>query len=73
MLQQLNQLAKNFNNGWQTLASLIDSLISVHQVISKATASLHIVGGDTPFEGVHENISFENVSFAYGTKRSTSS
>ena len=69
LLQQLNQLAKNFNNGWQTLASLIDSLISVHQVISKATASLHIVGGDTPFEGVHENISFENVSFAYGDEK----
>ena len=47
----------------------IDSLISVHQVISKATASLHIVGGDTPFEGVHENISFENVSFAYGDEK----
>ena len=69
LLQQLNQLAKNFNNGWQTLASLIDSLISVHQVIAKATASLHIVGGDTPFEGVHESISFENVSFAYGDEK----
>ena len=69
LLQQLNQLAKNFNNGWQTLASLIDSLISVHQVISKATASLHIVGGDTPFEGVHDSISFENVSFAYGDEK----
>jgi subfamily B ATP-binding cassette protein MsbA len=69
ILLQLSQLAKNFNAGWQTLVSLIDSLISVRDVIAKATASLRIVGGGTPFEGVRESIRFENVSFAYGDEK----
>jgi hypothetical protein len=33
ILLQLSQLAKNFNGGRQTLVSLIDSLISVRDVI----------------------------------------
>ena len=69
LLLQLNQLAKNFNNGLQTLASLIDSLISVRDVIARATASRRIVGGSTPFKGVREGIRFENVSFAYGDEK----
>ena len=69
ILLQLSQLAKNFNAGWQTLVSLIDSLISVRDVISKATASLRIVGGKTKFEGVRESIRLENVSFAYGDEK----
>ena len=69
ILLQLSQLAKNFNGGRQTLVSLIDSLISVRDVINKATASLRIVGGSTKFEGVRESIRFENVSFAYGDEK----
>ena len=69
LLLQLSQLAKNFNSGRQTLVSLVDSLISVRDVIAKATASRHIVGGAIPFEGVHESIRFENVSFAYGDEK----
>jgi ABC-type multidrug transport system fused ATPase/permease subunit len=69
ILLQLSQLAKNFNGGWQTLVSLIDSLISVRDVINKATASLRIVGGSTKFEGVRESIRLENVSFAYGDEK----
>ena len=66
ILLQLNQLSKSFNSGWQTLVSLIDSLIAVRGLIDKARASRHIVGGDVRFDGLREAIRFENVSFAYG-------
>jgi subfamily B ATP-binding cassette protein MsbA len=69
ILLQLSQLAKNFNGGRQTLVSLIDSLISVRDMINKATASLRIVGGSTKFEGVRESIRLESVSFAYGDEK----
>lgn len=65
ILLRLNQKAKDFNGGRQVLSALIDSLISVRDVIDRAKASRQIRGGKTKFTGVRESIRFENVSFSY--------
>jgi ABC-type multidrug transport system fused ATPase/permease subunit len=66
ILLRLNQKAKDFNGGRQSLSSLIDSLISVRDVIDRAKKSRQIRGGKVKFEGVDECIRFDNVSFTYG-------
>jgi subfamily B ATP-binding cassette protein MsbA len=65
ILLRLNQKAKDFNGGRQSLSALIDSLISVRDVIERAKTSRQIRGGKTKFTGVCDSIRFENVSFAY--------
>jgi len=65
ILLRLNQKAKDFNNLRQALSSLIDSLLLVRSVISRAKASRNIVGGKLAFTGVSRDIRFDNVSFSY--------
>jgi subfamily B ATP-binding cassette protein MsbA len=65
IMLQLNNNVKSFNNGRQTLSANIDSLRLVRDTLTRAQASRHIVGGDTPFTGLREGIHFENVTFAY--------
>jgi len=65
ILLRLNQKAKDFNSSRQALSALIDSLITVRDVIDRAKASRQIRGGKTKFTGVRDSIRFENVSFSY--------
>lgn len=65
ILLRLNQKAKDFNGQRQSLSALIDSLITVRDVIDRARSSRHIRGGKVKFSGLSEGIRFENVSFAY--------
>ena len=65
ILLRLNQKAKDFNGGRQSLSALIDSLLSVRDVIDRAKKSRQIRSGKTEFTGVRESIRFENVSFSY--------
>ncbi len=65
ILLRLNQKAKDFNGGRQSLSALIDSLVSVRDVIDRAKKSRQIRGGKVKFDGVRESIRFEDVSFAY--------
>ena len=65
ILLRLNQKTKDFNGGRQSLSALVDSLISVRDVIDRAKTSRQIRGGKTKFTGVRDSISFENVSFSY--------
>jgi ABC-type multidrug transport system fused ATPase/permease subunit len=65
ILLRLNQKAKDFNGGRQSLSATIDSLISVRDVIDRAKTSRQIRGGKTQFTGVRESIRFEDVSFSY--------
>ena len=65
ILLRLNQKAKDFNGGRQSLSATIDSLISVRDVIERAKTSRQIRGGKTKFTGVRESIRFEDVSFSY--------
>jgi ATP-binding cassette, subfamily B, bacterial MsbA len=66
ILLQLNNNSKAFNNGRQSLVANIDSLHLVRDTFDRANASRRIVGGDAPFAGLHEGITFDDVSFAYG-------
>ena len=65
ILLRLNQKAKDFNSSRQALSALIDSLITVRDVIDRAKASRQIRGGKTKFTVVRDSIRFENVSFSY--------
>ena len=65
ILLRLNQKAKDFNGQRQTMSSIIDSLLTVRDVIDRARASRQIRGGKLKFTGVRESIRFENVSFSY--------
>ncbi|HJW76871.1 MAG TPA: ABC transporter ATP-binding protein [Thermoleophilia bacterium] len=65
ILLRLNQKAKDFNGQRQAMSSQIDGLLSVNDMIERATRSRHIRGGRLEFRGVRESIRFENVSFAY--------
>ena len=65
ILLRLNQKAKDFNGGRQSLSALIDSLLHVRDVIDRAKTSRQIRGGKVKFTGVQESIRFEDVSFAY--------
>ena len=65
ILLRLNQKAKDFNGGRQSLSALIDSLLNVRDVIERSKKSRQIRGGKVKFEGAHESIRFEGVSFAY--------
>ena len=66
ILLQLNVNVKGFNNGRQTLSANIDSLHLVRMTFKRASASRHIIGGETPFEALVDGIRLEGVSFAYG-------
>jgi subfamily B ATP-binding cassette protein MsbA len=65
ILLRLNQKSKDFNGGRQVLAATSDSLQAVHDVIDRAKASRHIVGGSVKFGGLRDRILIDNVSFAY--------
>ena len=65
ILLRLNQKAKDFNGQRQTMSSVIDSLLTVRDVIDRAKASRQIRGGKLKFTGLQESIRFENVSFSY--------
>jgi ABC-type multidrug transport system fused ATPase/permease subunit len=66
ILLRLNQKAKDFNGQRQSLSALMASLMTVRDVIDRATESRHITSGQTEFRGVDESIRLENVSFSYG-------
>jgi subfamily B ATP-binding cassette protein MsbA len=65
ILLRLNQKAKDFNGQRQSLSALIDSLITVRDVIDRARSSRHIRGGKVKFSGLSDGVRFEDVSFAY--------
>jgi len=65
ILLRLNQKAKDFSIGQQTLSSNVDSLEMVHDTIRKAKASRTIVGGSKRFTGLRESIELRGIRFAY--------
>ncbi len=65
ILLRLNQKAKDFNGGRQSLSALVDSLFTVSDVVERSRKSRRIRGGRVKFEGIRDGIRFEQVSFAY--------
>lgn len=65
ILLRMNQKAKEFSIGRQTLASNMDSLEMVRATISEANASRTITSGEREFTGLREAIELRGVAFAY--------
>jgi ABC-type multidrug transport system fused ATPase/permease subunit len=65
ILLRLNQKAKDFSIGRQTLSANIDSLEYVKSMVDRAKASRLIRSGDRPFAGLKDGVEFRNVSFSY--------
>jgi subfamily B ATP-binding cassette protein MsbA len=65
VLLRMNQKAKEFSTGRQTMSSFLESLLFVERTTTEAREARHIVSGPRTFDGLHEGISFEGVGFVY--------
>jgi len=65
VLLRMNQKAKEFSTGRQTLSSYLESLLFVERVTKEARVARRIVSGPRAFEGLRSGITFEDVAFVY--------
>jgi subfamily B ATP-binding cassette protein MsbA len=65
VLLRMNQKAKEFSTGRQTLSSYLESLLFVERVTKEARVARRIVSGPRTFEGLRSGITFEDVAFVY--------
>jgi len=67
VLLRMNQKAKEFTGGRQLMSSYLESLLFVERTTREAREARRIVSGPRIFSGLQRDITFSNVSFAYGT------
>jgi len=67
VLLRMNQKAKEFTGGRQLMSSYLESLLFVERTTREAREARRIVSGPRTFTGLQRDITFTDVSFAYGT------
>jgi len=65
VLLRLNQKAKEFSTGRQSMSSTLESLLFVERTTRQAREARSIVSGPRPFAGLSDAIDFEDISFVY--------
>jgi ABC-type multidrug transport system fused ATPase/permease subunit len=65
ILNRLNAKVKEFNQGRQAISANIAGLLLVKEMTDDAEESNTIRSGASPFDGLQEEITFENVVFDY--------
>lgn len=65
VLLRMNQKAKEFSTGRQTMSSFLEGLLFVERTTREAREARHIVSGPRDFSGLARDITLEDVAFVY--------
>lgn len=65
VLLRMNQKAKEFSTGRQSMSSFLEGLLYVERTTREAREARHIVSGPRAFTGLARGITLEDVAFVY--------